>query len=1171
MYKERQGVGSLASVGIKVVNVILKTNRDIISRSDLQKFLLQVKREQKIKGLRLDTSGLLEVTAEGDTSTVERMILTNLMGKIEEKGDIRERCANIAKGILDEVEDRDAVFAILPERLRVAYQSALTSTLARKYLESIYTMKMEGVAAQPPPEPAVQPAFIAQMPQTLSTAVMGDNRPKADVILDYADMIDISVERAEALYNSGYTSFGLLKTAPYPNLASLVGKETATYIRERMGNPVSQQEYLAALGVNTTAVPRSKMRMVVPSYGGPMPYAPLPYGGPRAKWRRKVPRRIAIKRYKARRRRYAAGAAILLLTLWGVLFSFWQFGMSLQPKLVPVDWSKEVRYEDPADQGLPDGSDIVGYAVSFRDDILTLKMDVRGDIGADIVYGAFIDLDGLPSTGQPVRSMGADMRIEARHGAGGALSCDFYRYKDNGFLHDGSLACARGTGTIEMQFAKGGISPSTDARYSFHTSTSSGFSDESQAVVTLGKGALLITQMPLVNGVVSGAESPLLQLTIEAKGSGVRVDGIAFSATGISHNYSGAIDLKADESRNIIVAGKSTLPVSEVVSLEVSGVSTDAPWSIAGWGLRGYSLAPPASIKIDGAFADWANVAKYKDGQDDALPVDVLEYAFVNEGGKGSFYLRSRGVLAEGTHFPVRALTNASGGGGGGTVIPKVDGDDAVRAYIDMDSNAATGQKWGSIGADYMVSITGHEGSITSKGLFENKGGQWSRMANASAELHGTEGEISIGTVLNLTGARVGFELTNWLGAGDVTDAVKGLFVSEPFHNPAVNDLYVPTSKQVPIIDGVLNLATEYAFAFHRASQIYLDGGWHNADFYFQKNGSTLKNSLFMLYTFVGDAGSTINDGLYVYQEGLGLPGHDGQFQNNVDRRYYIQSDSLITSDVWTAGGFSSAAFSNVDAHVTYDGPATRYTFEVRIGLDQIFGADSQFLSLADKGFRTYFVDSGDQANLDAAYPLQSVYNDPTTWTDLDYVWLQVNGTSYAPATVSPGGLALMERLNLTPSTEEMRVGSLTLHMLGNATDTDVEATGARAYLDDGDGIFNPAVDMLLNGSGSTFKSGVARFVANPLFYLPAKRTVWIALKVNATATLEHTIGISLATIDDVIAVGNMSSVVASLSGLPVSSNLSIIRVPEIGPAGILAPTVMLVSISIFKFYRKRT
>lgn len=1165
MYKDDQGVCPLASVGIKIINVILKTNRDLISRSDLQKFLLRIKRDHRIKGLRLDTSGLIEVLSDADTSTVERMILTNLMSKIEEKGDVRERCNTIAKGILDEVEDRDAVFAFLPERLRVAYQSALTSTLARKYLESLYTMKMEGTAAPSPQPEAPPPVFMKQMPQTLSTAVIGDNRPKMEIVLDYADMLDISVERAEILYNAGYTSFGMLKIAPYPNLASLVGKETATYIRERMGNPVSQQEFLSALGVDTRAVPRSKMRMVVPSYGAPMPYAPVPpYGVQKTPWRRKLPKRIAIKRYKARRRRYAACATIFLLTIWGIMFSFWQFGLTTEPKVIPIDWSKEIRYEDPAEQGLPAGSDIVGYAVSFRDDLLTLRTDVNGDIGSDTAFGAYIDLDGSSSTGAGIRSIGADTRIDAVPDAKGTFSCKFFRYKDGGFVFDGNLVCAKKGSTIEMQFARGGLVPSPDAIYSFHTSTKGGFGDESQVVVSYGKGALLVTQMPLIKGVVSGIDSPILQVLAEARGSDVRVDGITFAATGMSYNGTGSFDIKGGESRTIIVSGRSTAPGTEVVSLEVSGVSANAPWSLMGWGLKGYSLSAPATVKIDGAFSDWANIVKYQDG-DDGAPVDILEYAVVSQQGTGSFYLRSRGRLAEGTHFPVRVITNASGGSGGGTVIPKVDGNDVMRAFIDIDSNPATGERWngGAIGADYMCEVQGHDGAIISRDLFEYKGGQWGKIGGISAEVHGQEGEMSIGTALNLSNAKVGFELTNWLDMGDVTDAIKGLFISEPFHNPGVNDSYVPVSPQVPSIDGALNIGAEYALAFHRVFQIYIDSAWRNVDLYSQRNGSALGNSLFIAYTFSGDAGSTIDDGLYIYFEGIALRGHDGALQQNVDRRFYIRSDNQISSAVWNAGGWNNAAWSNVQAAVTYNGGSQTYTFEVRIGLDNIFGSNGQFLSLADKGLRLFFLDNNDQANMDAAYPNQSQNNDATTWADLDFVWLQVNGTSYAPATISPGDTALMEKLELTPSTEEMKVDALTLRMLGNATDADVAPNGAMAYLDNGDGIYNQTTDILLNGSGAAFKSGIVRFVANPLFYLPIKKTVWLVLKINSTATLERTIGVTVTGIDDLIVLGNMSGVVVSLSGLPISSGLSVIRVPELALAGVVVPTAMIAAISM--------
>lgn len=764
MYKGVGDDGLVESITLRIINIILKTNRDLISRSDLQRFLIQAKREHGIRGIRLNPEGLIEVTGDTDTSIIERMILTNLTERILEKPDARARCDAIAKGIFEEIEDRDAVFDVLPEKLRIPYQALITASLARKYLESIYTMKSEGLVSEPsyPPAGSPAPGYEMSSSSALSTACFGDNRPKAEILLDFCDMLDISMERAERLYDAGYISFSHLKVAPYVKLAQLVGKETATYIRERLGNPVTQQEYLESLGVDIRNVPVSKMRMVIPTYTPPV------YHPPPEERQRRVSRGEAIKRYKSQRRRYALSAAILLFAVWGLLYFFWQHVFVTEEKIVPVDWRNEIIYEDPADQTLPEGIDIVRYGISFNDGILTLRIDTAGEVITGAAYGAYIDVDGSDSTGAQVNSLGADIRVQVIPKGGLGFSCSFSRYKNSGFLYESELPCEVKGRTIQIQFPKGTVAPSPDARYSFHSIDTNGVEDSSKSAVKYKKGALYATQIPLVKGIVSSVDSPLLLVSLEAKGSRITISGLSFRASGVSFNFTYPSALNPEESRTVVVTGRSITPPGSSVSIELTGISTDSPYTIAGWGLRGYSAFIPSSISIDGAFSDWNNMKKYRDEKDDSTPLDILEFSAGYWQNESNFYLRTRDPVLMGTRFPlISAITD-------GDIPSIIHGEDVLSVYIDIDSSASTGKPWHGIGADYMCMISGYGGNINTHEIYEYNGGGWTRIGTIDAEAYGVELEFSVRhSQVNLANATAGFELKNYMGSNDITDTIR--------------------------------------------------------------------------------------------------------------------------------------------------------------------------------------------------------------------------------------------------------------------------------------------------------------------------------------------------------------------------------------------------------------
>ena len=107
---------------------------------------------------------------------------------------------------------------------------------------------------------------------------------------------------------------------------------------------------------------------------------------------------------------------------------------------------------------------------------------------------------------------------------------------------------------------------------------------------------------------------------------------------------------------------------------------------------------PSLRMKVDGNFSDWANVPKTNDGEDSTSHVnmDIWKYAIATQDDDLFLYFEVAGTMLNGTG----------------------DSNDAVNIFVDNDKNPDTGYRVRSVGAEYRIEVTGHDGDISNAKLY---------------------------------------------------------------------------------------------------------------------------------------------------------------------------------------------------------------------------------------------------------------------------------------------------------------------------------------------------------------------------------------------------------------------------------------------------------------------
>ncbi|MEW5937804.1 MAG: hypothetical protein AB1665_08325 [Candidatus Thermoplasmatota archaeon] len=180
-------------------------------------------------------------------------------------------------------------------------------------------------------------------------------------------------------------------------------------------------------------------------------------------------------------------------------------------------------------------------------------------------------------------------------------------------------------------------------------------------------------------------------------------------------------------------------------------------------------MPPPPQVKIveiDGSFGDWAGKLKYQDTTTFSDPaLDITEFSFATNGDTFYGYLGVQDGLMSG------------------------DEVDRYIAFIDSDSNVATGYKVREIGAEYLIEVYGWQGgnwNVEAKKFSGNDTMNWSAFStagNGKAKSSGNQVEFAftVGSGLKDWSPRVRFMSAGEEIAGElctpVADARNGALV----------------------------------------------------------------------------------------------------------------------------------------------------------------------------------------------------------------------------------------------------------------------------------------------------------------------------------------------------------------------------------------------------------
>jgi hypothetical protein len=220
----------------------------------------------------------------------------------------------------------------------------------------------------------------------------------------------------------------------------------------------------------------------------------------------------------------------------------------------------------------------------------------------------------------------------------------------------------------------------------------------------------------------------------------------------------------------------------DAVAVELLSVEVDAVVTLIKEHARSvsYYSQAPATVKVDGAFADWNGIATNSDSDPVPLPerLDITGTRGTNRTASGgpAFLVSAAGVAMAGDPMPAKTVKPAAGPGGGPVVLPRVNGEDSLQLYLDVGPSPATGQTVGGLGADYRVTVVGENGRVRVSTL-ERWGAGWTRAGSVEAQSQGgsVELEVAKGLIDWSAGPEVAsyVELRGWDGTRDTAQGVR--------------------------------------------------------------------------------------------------------------------------------------------------------------------------------------------------------------------------------------------------------------------------------------------------------------------------------------------------------------------------------------------------------------
>ena len=439
------------------------------------------------------------------------------------------------------------------------------------------------------------------------------------------------------------------------------------------------------------------------------------------------------------------------------------------------------------------------WAVETQNAKLFLYVKTQGDLMTSSAVNSlylFVDSDNSSGTGYRVSGIGANYLLELDGWNGSVQSSSISEYGSasdpynwNSWTRLGSLGSAVSGNQLEA-VADLPVAPSANAKFLLFTQDNIG-SSVSYPVQEAG-GLLVVSQESGAGiespGVVAQSASvSLLKLNFTCMGKGGTINSVTptvYGATLVSTFDRMSLAVGQERTIDVLVDTSSLAPGASVAALVTrSGIaSTFGDLRIVGEPAKAYVASPPATIQIDGAFADWAGRTT---ADTNTVPVgneniDIDAVGAVNSTASSCFYVSVVGEMCSGSYVPA-LFAKPSGGGGGGIIIPtRKTGEDILRVYIDSDLSQATGYQVSlpskTIGADYLIEIRGLDGDIKSRTLSSYGSDQWNTVVGSTVDVANDYHQIELSVQSTLLSGSWSIdyiiETTDWRGGNDLATSV---------------------------------------------------------------------------------------------------------------------------------------------------------------------------------------------------------------------------------------------------------------------------------------------------------------------------------------------------------------------------------------------------------------
>jgi len=463
------------------------------------------------------------------------------------------------------------------------------------------------------------------------------------------------------------------------------------------------------------------------------------------------------------------------------------------------------------------------------------------------LYG-FFDMDNDPSTGYIIDGIGADKMVEIMGWNGTMKSATvsdflvgFDRADFSGFAFRIPIDAIPADNRIEFSFHMSGTqNPAT----LFMSKDVQGQEDESQYTVRFGEPALRVTAELVMPDVIPvDSRERVMDLGFESARGNFTIAGLTFEKLGTASQYrisafdglqvmgysngakltfEPALEIKEGYGRKLSIyvemdAGE--ISSSFGLSLNATGIdTTTGPATVDEIQVSNrvaYVSEVPHSVVIDGAFADWrygyimtdnANDVRLADGSLINDPsIDITGYGMYIDQKDVAMYLSVADRICNGTSIPKNITIPVPTQGLPNPAGQELIGADIAGAMLDTDLDPSTGASFsGTLGADYLVFISGKKGNIIQSELYawdsSQGNGTWRFVERVRSAVDSKRMEFAFNfsslSMSDLDVAAVSFFMTDWKMATDFSDGILPLgkwqigMYSKAFGGILINEVY---------------------------------------------------------------------------------------------------------------------------------------------------------------------------------------------------------------------------------------------------------------------------------------------------------------------------------------------------------------------------------------------